>query len=260
MKRTEQERGYQGGYLIGFIIIAAVALRAIINFQSSPALILAITLLVLFTLLYSLEPWFFFHFPWQKYLYFPVQTSAVMLLTSLHPFIDISCLLYVPLCVQVFRTFPLRVAGIWSIFYLFLLALTLMLGLGWLVGLALVLLFLAVCTFLVSYDFLFLRTQAEQAKSQQLLLDLQAAHQKLGEHAAHAQELAAAHERNRLARELHDSVSQAIFSITLTTQSARILLDREPGRVPEQIDHLQTLTENALGQLRSLIAELRPPK
>ena len=258
MKRTEQEHGYQGGYMIGFIIITVVALRAIINFQGWPALIIAIALLVLFTLLYSLEPWLSFHFPWQKYLYFPVQTSAVMLLTSLHPFTDISCLLYIPLSIQVFRSFPPRVAGIWSVFYLFLLALTLVLGLGWLVGLALVLLFLAVCTFLVSYDFLYLRTQAEQAKSQQLLAELQTAHKKLGEHAAHAQELAAARERNRLARELHDSVSQAIFSITLTTQSARILLDREPGRVPEQIDRLQVLTENALGQLRSLIAELRP--
>jgi len=260
MKRPQQERGYQGGYLIGFIIIAAVALRAIINFQGKPVLILAIMFLLLFTLLYSCEPWFSLHFPWQKYLYFPVQTSTVMLLTSLHPFTDISCLLYIPLSIQVFRSFPPWVAGIWSVLYLFLLALTLILGLGWLVGLALVLLFLAVCTFLVSYDFLFLRTKAEQTKSQQLLAGLQTAHQKLGEHAAHAQELAAARERNRLARELHDSVSQAIFSISLTSQSARILLDREPARVPEQIDLLQAMTENTLGQLRSLIAELRPPQ
>ena len=174
MKHTEQERGYQGGYLIGFIIIAAVSLRAIINFQSSPPLILAITLLVLFTIMYSLEPWLASHFSWQKYLYFPVQTGFVMLLTSLHPFSDISCLLYIPLSIQIFRSFSLRTAGIWSFFYLFLLTLTLILGLGWLVGLALVLLFLAVCSFLVSYDFLFLRTQTEQAQSQQLLGELQA--------------------------------------------------------------------------------------
>jgi len=260
MKRGEQERGYQGGYLIGFIIIAAVALRARIYFQGRPALILAIALLVLFTILYSLEPWLSSYFPWQKYLYFPVQTSVVIVLTSQRPFTDISCLLYVPLSIQVFRSFPSRIAGVWSVIYLFLLALTLVLGLGWLVGLALVLLYLAVCAFLVSYDFLFLRTKAEQAKSQQLLADLQTAHQKLQQHAAHAQELAAARERNRLARDLHDSVSQAIFSITLTSQSTRILLEREPARVPEQIDHLQALTEDALGQLRSLIAELRPPQ
>jgi signal transduction histidine kinase len=135
-----------------------------------------------------------------------------------------------------------------------------MFGLGWLAGLALVLTYLAAFTFLASYDFLFLRTQADQAHSQRLLADLQLAHRKLQEYAAQAQELAAARERNRLARELHDSVSQAIFSITLTSQAARLLLDREPARVPEQLDHLQAMTGAALGQLRSLIAQLRPPK
>jgi len=158
----------------------------------------------------------------------------------------------------VIRAFPRRAALISLIFYIALLAITLMVGLGWLEGLALVLLFLAVCAFLISYDFLYSRTQADQAESQRLLADLQSAHQKLQEYAAQAEELAAARERNRLARELHDSVSQAIFSITLTSQSARLLLEREPARVPEQIDHLQTMTEDALAQLRSLIAQLRP--
>ena len=71
--------------------------------------------------------------------------------------------------------------------------------------------------------------------------------------------LAVEHERNRLARELHDSVSQAIFSITLISQSARLLLNRDPARVPVQVDRLQTMTADALAQLRSLIAQLRPP-
>jgi signal transduction histidine kinase len=129
---------------------------------------------------------------------------------------------------------------------------------GWLEGLALVLLYLAVFAFLLSYDFLYSRTQADQAESQRLLADLQSAHQKLQEYATQAEELAAARERNRLARELHDSVSQAIFSITLTSQSARLLLDREPARVLEQLERLQKMTEGALAQLRSLIAQLRP--
>jgi signal transduction histidine kinase len=63
-----------------------------------------------------------------------------------------------------------------------------------------------------------------------------------------------------LARELHDSVSQLIFSITLTSQAARLLLERDPARVPQQLDRLQEMTSSALGQLRSLIAQLRPPQ
>ena len=260
MTRVGQQRGYQGGFLIGFIIIAAVGLRTLIHYQGEPVLALVIALLLLYTLLYSLEPWLSHHFSWQKYLYFPLQTVLVIVLTNLRPFTDVSCLLYVPLSIQVLRTFPLQAARTWLLLFLVLLALTLMFGLGWLAGLALVLLYLAVCSFLASYDFLFLRTQSDQANSQHLLADLQVAHRKLQEYAAQAQELAAARERNRLARELHDSVSQAIFSITLTSQAARLLLDRDPARVPEQIDRLQRMTEDALSQLRSLIAQLRPPK
>jgi signal transduction histidine kinase len=255
MKRA---RGYQGSYLIGFIIIGVVALRVMLFYQSNLSVV--ILLLAIYGLLYILEPWLSSHINWHKFLYFPVQTTVVIALTNLRPFTDISSLLYVPLCIQVMRAFSRRAALIWIIIYVALLAVTLILGLGWQEGFALVLLYLAVCTFLVSYDFLYSRTQADQAESQQLLTDLQSAHRQLQEHAAQAEELAAARERNRLARELHDSVSQAIFSITLTSQSARLLLDRETARVPEQIDRLQTMTEDALSQLRALIAQLRPPQ
>ena len=67
-------------------------------------------------------------------------------------------------------------------------------------------------------------------------------------------------ERNRLARELHDTVSQLIFSISLTARSAQLLLKRDPARVPEQLNRLQEMTTDALSQLRSLITQLRPPQ
>jgi len=242
----------------GFIIIGVVALRVMLFYQSNLSVV--ILLLAIYGLLYILEPWLSSHINWHKFLYFPVQTTVVIALTNLRPFTDISSLLYVPLCIQVMRAFSRRSALIWIIIYVVLLAVTLILGMGWQEGLALILLYLAVCTFLISYDFLYSRTQADQAESQRLLADLQSAHRKLQEYAAQAEELAAARERNRLARELHDSVSQAIFSITLTSQSARLLLDREPARVPEQIDRLQAMTEDALSQLRALIAQLRPPQ
>jgi signal transduction histidine kinase len=170
-----------------------------------------------------------------------------------------SAQLYIPLCIQILRAFSRRAAMAWIMLYLVLLGVTFFLGMDFFEGLALILLYLAVGGFLISYDFLYSRTQSDKIESQNMLADLQIAHQKLKDYAAQAEELAAARERNRLARELHDSVSQAIFSITLTSQSARLLLDREPARVPEQIEHLQSMTGAALAQLRSLIAQLRPP-
>jgi signal transduction histidine kinase len=258
MNRTESPRGYQGGYLVGFVIIGVVAVRLLLFYRAN--LLIAILPIAGYGLLYALEPWLASRLHWHKFLYFPLQTGLVILLSSLRPFLDIPTLLYIPLCIQAVRAFSHRIAALWLIVYVALIGATLMLGLDWAAGLAILLLFLAVGAFLISYDLLYLRTQADQAESQRLLNALQSAHRKLQEYAGQTEELAAARERNRLARELHDSVSQAIFSIRLTAQAARILLDREPTRVHEQVDRLQTMTGDTLAQLRSLIAQLRPPQ
>ena len=73
-----------------------------------------------------------------------------------------------------------------------------------------------------------------------------------------AQELAAVEERQKLARDLHDSVSQALYGIALGLHTARIQLDRDPQKLPESIDDLLSLAEAALAEMRALIFELRP--
>ncbi len=80
------------------------------------------------------------------------------------------------------------------------------------------------------------------------------------------QRVAAAHdkaileERQRLARELHDSVTQALYGVTLHAQAARRLL--AAGEVASAADSLGTLqdtAQEALDEMRLLIFELRPP-
>ena len=73
-----------------------------------------------------------------------------------------------------------------------------------------------------------------------------------------AQSAAILEERQRLARELHDSVSQALYSIILGADAARSLLERDPGRVAEPLDYLSSLAEAGLAEMRALIFELRP--
>ena len=73
-----------------------------------------------------------------------------------------------------------------------------------------------------------------------------------------AQQLAALQERQRLARELHDSVSQALFGIALGARTARAQLARDPSRVGEPIDYVLSLAEAGLAEMRALIFELRP--
>ena len=259
MTLAPQPRSYQGGYLIGFIVIAVVALRAIINFQGEPSLVLAVLLLVIYALLYSSEPIISTRWRGFRFLYFPLQTVLVVVLNNLRPYLDISNLLYIPLSVQTLLVFTRRQVLGWMSLFTILIIATQVWGLGWADGLARSLLVLGGSAFLISYDLLYTQTKADQAKSQLLLDELQQAHQKLQEYAEQAEELAAARERNRLARDLHDTVSQLIFSITLTARSARLFLEKDPARLPEQLDRLQEMTSSALTQLRSLIAELRPP-
>jgi PAS domain S-box-containing protein len=73
-----------------------------------------------------------------------------------------------------------------------------------------------------------------------------------------AQQLAAVEERQRLARELHDSVSQALYGIALGARTARTLVDSDPARATEPMDYVLQLAEAGLAEMRALIFELRP--
>ncbi len=69
--------------------------------------------------------------------------------------------------------------------------------------------------------------------------------------------LAALEERNYLARELHDSVTQLLFSITLTAEAGRMLLRQDELEVNAQLDRLQALAHQAMNEMRALIHQLR---
>ena len=70
--------------------------------------------------------------------------------------------------------------------------------------------------------------------------------------------IAANEERANLARELHDSVTQALFSMGLTARALELLLDRDPQAVREKLAELRELQKDALAEMRTLIFELRP--
>jgi PAS domain S-box-containing protein len=65
-------------------------------------------------------------------------------------------------------------------------------------------------------------------------------------------------ERQRLARELHDSVSQALYGIALGAKAAREWLDDDPAEAAEPLDHVLSLAEAGITEMRALIFELRP--
>ena len=73
-----------------------------------------------------------------------------------------------------------------------------------------------------------------------------------------ARHFAALEEGQKLARELHDSVSQALYRIVLGARTARTLLDRDPTQAAQPLDYILSPLEAGLAEMRALIFELRP--
>ncbi|MBE7553396.1 MAG: hypothetical protein HS126_20180 [Anaerolineales bacterium] len=73
------------------------------------------------------------------------------------------------------------------------------------------------------------------------------------------QQIAVLKERQRLARDLHDSVTQLIFSMTLIAQSIAPAWRRDSAEGERRVNRLLELSQAALAEMRALLAELRPP-
>jgi PAS domain S-box-containing protein len=92
----------------------------------------------------------------------------------------------------------------------------------------------------------------ERKRSEESLQRIQA------ELALGVQERATLKERQRLARELHDSVSQALYCISLGAHTAISLFDKDREKVLEALNYVISLTTAGITEMRALIFELRP--
>jgi signal transduction histidine kinase len=101
------------------------------------------------------------------------------------------------------------------------------------------------------------RVQVEQIPARRLEARTQEIEQQL---IAAAQDTAVLEERQRLARDLHDSVIQALYSVTLHAEAAnRLLAAGDVGTAGEYLCDLRDTAQEALEEMRLLIFELRPP-
>lgn len=103
--------------------------------------------------------------------------------------------------------------------------------------------------------------QAEIARrqSQALLAELHQAHRQLQDYAEQSQKLAIAEERNRLARDLHDSAKQQAFALSAQLDAAHSLLLRDPQAAQTHLQRAEQLADNLRQELATLIFELRLP-
>lgn len=119
--------------------------------------------------------------------------------------------------------------------------------------------YIAGCILIGMYGRAARKAETARARSEELRGELEEANTRLRAYAAQAEKAAAAQERARLSRELHDAATQTVFSIHLTSEAARIAQTEDPDRLPSLLDRLQELSREALAELRTLVHELRPP-
>lgn len=84
--------------------------------------------------------------------------------------------------------------------------------------------------------------------------------QRTAEATGYAAENARLEERNHLSRELHDAVSQTLFSATLIADTLPELWQKEPERAEQALGEMRQLNRSALSEMRLLLLELRPTK
>jgi signal transduction histidine kinase len=101
----------------------------------------------------------------------------------------------------------------------------------------------------------------EFSDSDQRLIELLAAHAAIAIENARlherSRELSVVEERNRLARELHDSVTQRLFGVAFAADAAARLLDRDREEAGRELNRVRDLARDAMQELRSLVFELR---
>jgi len=248
--------------IVSFVIWIAVSLRWILEFieQSHPYLWLLSAILALYGILLGFQPLLTKGSSLRAHIYLGVQTALIIGAMLLYYELDFFALLFLPIGGQAMFLFPRKTAFVWITIFGIAIVVGQTIQFGWPGGLSFTFLYLAGLLFVASFSTLMMRADEARLKSDQLLEELQGAHRQLQEYAGQAEELATAKERNRLARELHDSVAQTLYGLALQAEAASRQLNA--GQTEEVASYLHEIRESAqqtLQETRLLIFELRPP-
>jgi len=243
-----------------YLLYAAIVLRAVaFNYYDDPVPTSVYVLLAVYGIVLVSEPFVSRRFPRYSVIYLVLQAGLVLAMQLTMPSMDFIPSLFYPLCYQAVLFFGRRIGFRWIGGFVLLMSYPILVGWEWqLPGLATVLIDAAASFMVGSYAHLTVSAEQARHSSQRLFAEVQEAYRKLQDQSAQIEEYAIQQERNRMARELHDSVTQTIFSMNLTVQSARLLVIKDLSLVSAQLDRLQELARSAIGEIQVLVDQLRP--
>jgi signal transduction histidine kinase len=100
--------------------------------------------------------------------------------------------------------------------------------------------------------------QVERERAETLLAQLNDAHRQLLAHASEAEDLAIAHERNRMAREIHDTLGHYLTVLAVQLETAIKLEERTDARLRDDLVEARGIVAQCLAEVRHSVAALRP--
>ncbi len=193
------------------------------------------------------------------YIYLFVQAGIICTLSFFTHNVDFWAMLFFPLIVQVIHYFPQRIGFLITGIFTGITAILLLLGLGPAVGLPLILIYGVIYFLMAAFIAITREAEAAHEEIQKQQVELQSAHKQLQIHTTQAEESAVLQERTRLARELHDSVTQSLHSATLLAEAGqRLASSGDVERARGYLLRLGDISQQALKEMRLLVYELRP--
>jgi two-component system, NarL family, sensor histidine kinase LiaS len=233
-----------------YVSTAVMALLGISGLQNLTLQIIALALCLTFALLYR----FLFrtgYYERNPAVYFGGQIVVLVLLFLLNSGAsDAFNFLFYILTFHTAVVLTIRTAAAWIAFYFLITSSVSLISRGW-DGLYAVFFYLAVFIVCAILGNTVQQTELTSERNQRLVDELKEAQQKV-------QELAVVDERNRLARDLHDSVKQQVFAISMQLSAAKTSLS-ETDKAYSSVAEAERLAQQAGAELTTLIHELRPP-
>jgi signal transduction histidine kinase len=245
-------------YLATYLLAVGAIIRILVRFREDRILSIALLVGGYLVLLFS-ELFIIRRNRLLTYIYLLVQTAIICTLSLITPNVDFWAALFCPLVVQVMHSFPQRTGFLITGIFTVITSILLLLGLGPEVGLPLIFTYGVIYFLLAAFIAIIREAEAARGESQKQQAELESAHRQLQTYTARAEELAVLQERDRLARELHDSVTQSLYSLTLFTQAARELAEAgNLERTQHNLARIAHTAGQALKEMRLLVYELRP--
>jgi signal transduction histidine kinase len=238
------------------LLFAAAALRSLLSL-SGDALLTVLFLLLVWLALLIMESAITPRWPAFFHLCTSAQTAIVVVLMAQVYHGDFYFVLFGVMSMRATQRLGWKAAFLWVALFTPLTALALTFSYDDVAQvLAFAVLYAAVDVLLAAFTLVTRRAAEQQARNGTLLGELEAANREVEAYSRRVGRLAAGEERHRLARELHDSVTQTVFSMNLTAQSAALLLPRDRAAAVTQLVRLQDLARSALAEIRALGSEL----